>query len=488
MIGDDVVLLQALIYEQGKQGSYYKNLSEAQKRQYNLILSLDAGELNNLNAVAPVILAKNGVTEQKLYQTAIDNAAATGVKKNEFIGLAYGTAKSGGDIEVMGILRAHMQARPRDVKASNDISDTSTILGFKQELRRYIIENSGDLRHLDEDIKSNSWSGLANELSTGNTTSKLHHLTSRDLLAAAVDSEASSAIFNQQSRDLITKGLTTLSESGGKFIAGANGEIDSLTDSQLEALNYTARTLEMINVKLGDNGEHGQPPIEFKNLGLKFSKNTHGDQPSANQRVNQIIGDTSTASLPTGWSEDRRENLQFTKYDLETAYDKDLGAVPVENYYSKLFDDTRTANNNLGVATTHVARDRIINRLKNIDRDPRLDLDLSHIVERFEHGNSPSTAPTDINLNILNHNIYSLGRSWNRLPTSVQNQLSAPIIEGIFNSMEAQINKSYPNLDQASKAQRLKQVFGVTDLDDAKRIGTVGMLKLIDITPDRIER
>ncbi|MGI6612187.1 MAG: hypothetical protein ACOX0Z_01240 [Candidatus Nanosyncoccaceae bacterium] len=497
IIGNDMVLLRALIMEQGNRGYYYNQLSESRQKQYDLVVNQDRGQMHNLAAVAPVLLAKNGVTDQALYQKAIDNAQALGISKTEYIGLTYGTAKSGtGDVEVMGIIRSHMTIKPRDVIASNVIQKATTDLENKSVLRRYIIENSGNMTNIAADAKSPAWTGLSQDLSMNATASKIQGLNQRDLLTAAIDAEAKDPNTSQASYNLITTGLTNLASLSGSFVYNAKGEIDMLTGTKLEDLSYALTTFELVNQTLKNNGVNGLAPIELDNLkvlttqngqtievgikDLKFDMKTNKD--TVDGLVTKITKGHRDAPLPEGWSEDRRENRAPTKYDLYKTYDKEITSIPVEQYYSRLFDDTRTPDRNIGATTTHFARERILDKIGET-------IDLSTTIDNYERRRANPDTPKEADFAVMNHIIYNFGRSWNQLPPSIQTAVSEPIVESIYRSIESNVRNKYPEVTgPIALEEKIRAIYGVRTLEDAKRAGPVGMFQAIGIEPEEIAR
>ena len=498
LIGDDMILLKALILEQGAKGALYRRLTVTQQRQYDMVVSQDQGKMHNLAAVAPVILAKNGVTDRSLYQKAVDNAQNLGVTKNEYIGLAYGTAKSGnGDVEVMGIIKSHMGIKPRDVIASNTIQKAAADLENKTILRRYIIETSGDLSNMAADATSAKWNGLSKELSANNVADKIRHLNKRDLLTAAVDAEASSQNLSQSSYDLIKTGLTNLASNSGNFVYNASGEIDSLSETKLEDVAYALATLELINQTLKNNGPDGSAPIEKDEIRVIVEQNSiptiinlkdlKFSQTDAAAKITNLIrladnkdGGQDGIPLPLNWAEDRRENRAPTKYDANQVYDKEITGIPVEDFYSKLFDDTRTPDRNIGATTTHHARDRIIKKIGDT-------IDLGTSIDNYERRRSGQA--TQFDHSITNHMVFNFGRSWQQLPPAIQSVVSEPIVTSIYNSMEQGVRSKYPTVTGPIAIQeKIRAIYGVRTLEDAERLGPIGMLRAIGIEPEEMER
>ncbi len=483
LVGDDVVLLKALMHDQGKRGALYKNLNRAQQNQYDLIINQTHG-LRHFNAAAPVLLAKNGITDQKLYQKAMDNAADSGVSKNVFIGLTYGTAKNAGDVEVMGIVKSHMTIKSRTIIASNIISSASKRLEITATLRRHIIENGGNLglgllmsstklrnkvvpRKIDQDILS--------EIST---------LSKRDLLTAAIDAESSVKDFD---RDLITDGLTRLATDSPHYVVNAGGEMVAEADEEKSHVNYVASALELVNQNLADNGEKGQPPIKVDDLKIRIENNTK-----------KLFANNNKTAPPENWSEDRSENRPPTKYDFDITYNKEITAVPFDMYYSKLLDETRTSDRMIGSTTTHNALEKIVEKLK----DPSNFADLSDPVTEFYNKRLGTSTPK--NNNVTKHEMFSFGRNWNHMPPSLQTKLAVPIVEHIFGSMEKSLNQelkrkhserrdpnpfvSLADMGPAYRENLMFAIFGVRNMDDAENLGPIGMFRLIGIEPDEVER
>lgn len=454
LVGDDIVLLQALILDQGRRGYYYNRLGAAQQNKYQTIINQNHGRLYNLNSVAPILLAKNGVSNRDLYKQAVKNAENTGVNRNAYLGITYGMAKKAGDVELMGFLKAQLTIKERDVIASNKIRDISRqLVGTSAALRRNLIRAGGNLSLVARTgLSSNDLSTISSLTSQG--------YSKRDVLTAAIDSEAEFGTPDSTaSKNLISEGLSILAgtkytlDSVGNlthhitnidYKTNTRGQVEELTKTQTENISYAARVLELVNQKLENRGANGEEGLSFKNatgldLASKIAKST--------------IRNFSLKALPEGWSENRSDTRDVSKYKLSKIYEKELNSTPVESWYSKMLDDTRTPDRNIGSSTTHVARDLVIKKIC----EP---INLS--------GPNSSIAAVS-----HDHLVVSLGRKWYSLAPSIRVALSQKIIESIFESIQN---------------NNLEARFGVTSLEAAERIGAKGMMQLIGITPERIRQ
>lgn len=488
MIGNDVVLLQALIIDGGQQGSFYQALSQPQKEQYNLIVRQNHGRMYNVNTVAPILLAKNAVTDKTLYQKAFKNAEESGVNKNSYIGISYGMAKKNGDIELMGFLKAQMKSKERAIEASADIVDASNNLEHSSfALREAIIENGGDLSKITA-----ATPGLTPSDLTILTALKASGATKRTLISAAINTESSHPGYDvTKSNNLITKGMSTLvgnswsTNSAGKVVASTSssyivdskGNVDEITEEQAENINYAARLLEVVNQNLGNNGD-GHKGLGFSEVtGLRYvtkpkPPKTTMTIPETKRIIKEgstrirhavkrldniadVVNDNSTGSLPEGWSADYSDARLPSQYELNTTLVKEFSGLTPDRWYSKLLDESRTSDKNIGVVTTHNAR-RLI--LKEINANINL---------------SGVTTPADAKNRVMGHNIYLIGRNWHKLAPSIRAAISKDIAVSIFNSMDK---------------HGVAGSFGVASQADAEKLGAVEMMKLVGIEPKRIER
>lgn len=447
VIGDDVVLLKALIMDQGAKGSYYNHLSKHQQGQYDLVVSQG---LQHLNRAAPILLAKMGITDQALYQKAFENAARSGVQMGEYVGASFGTAKKSGDVEAMSILRAQMDiANSRHIIASDTIRNASDNLARadNRDLRHFIINNG--IAAITQD-QINKQFGRDSVEST--TFRQISSMTQRDLLASAVNAES---IDTRANEALIRKGVGLLALGESSFASGELS-LETLTDTQKDNLAFAARTLELANQNrdIATDGIY----IDFKDVFKEIAPNSKLD----NKVYKDIINNTKTESLPDGWTEDRSETRPITRHEIREQAKGQIKKMAFRDFYSKVFDEPRTADRNIGAETSQYAKDALLEEISQ----PIGDI----------------TKPTEV----MKHRIYEIGRDWNLAPVKIQNVLAEPIIESIYNSLGQEFAKQGMNRTQIEQAVNMKH--GVANLTDAKNKGVREMLKLIGITPDEVDR
>lgn len=447
IIGSDAVLLKALMDDQGTHGMAYDMLDKNQQAKFDQIMAFSQGQIYLFNSVAPIIIAQMGITDQSVWMQSFANAEKTGVRSEEYIGVAYGTAKKQGDLENMSFLKSHMTKAPRDISASSTINDASVaIQRGSSNLQQAIANSGGDLSRVTG-LSGSDVGILASLRSMG--------ASQQEILTATADAVSRKASFGSQSdKNVLTQVMTELAgktytmDSSGNAVAniGTNYTVNSktkkaenLSDSQVADLSYSSRVLELVNQNLSNNGTNGIGPISFKDaFGFTLENNLERG----------IVSNRSTESLPDGWSEDRSFTRNPSNRHIYKTYEKEVESLPPDLWYPKLFDAQRTPEKKIGSTTTHILESMIMDR---INRPINLT------------GNLPPS----------NHMVTSIGASWYKMNPHQKTAVSNQIVESIYNSMVA-----------SGTTGR----FGVNSLDEARREGPEKMMRLIGIVPEEIER
>lgn len=421
LVGNDVMLLNALLKDGGTAGSGYASLSADQQARYKLVMSSGGSReaiLRNLTLIAPTIMAASGVFNIETYRQTLVQARSLGATNNELVfsivgGLRVGLKK--GDSEIVGLMQAFLKAPGgRNLAPSSAVTNAMSVLkgsnpNFVHDLMNQI-DGGVDLQNY----------------STGDPASDARikrliemKISKRDLASAIILLEASSASADVK---WIESRLTTMCRQLDFSVGAGTGQKVG-DDGKLMAVSQQHRDL-LNQILVLHEAASAELPTK---LALKIDQ-IAADGTTSQKALDEIYSKELLGSiineakkfLPEGWTEDRDQFRILPRGVIEKEVEAAVLKADAGGLYSEMFNLSREGNQKLGLTTDSIALPVVRRLINNSVKEAQKIREIRPTIRNKELGEWMST-----------ETLVRLGIAWKHIPVAEQKVIRKDVEKAI---------------------------------------------------------